>query len=100
MYSFYFRVEVSCKVAFEERTCNIIVNKFVSFLLNLKLDFNNDIDFAFADINCSLGFRYKTDSFGYFNSENELHNLIVNKSLSPHLQRCLMFLCKKFSVFQ
>ena len=36
MYSFYFRVEVSCKVAFEERTCNI-VNKFVSFLLNLNL---------------------------------------------------------------
>ena len=37
---FYFRVQGSCKVAFEERTCNIIVNKFVCFLLNLKLDFN------------------------------------------------------------
>ena len=37
---------------------------------------NDDIDFAFADINCSLGFRYKNSSFRYFNSENELHNLI------------------------
>ena len=32
---FYFRVKVSCKLAFKERTCKIIVNKFVSFLLNL-----------------------------------------------------------------
>ena len=38
---------------------------------------NNDyIDFAFADINCSLGFRYKNGSFRYFSSENEFHNLI------------------------
>ena len=37
---------------------------------------NDDIDFAFADINFSLGFRYKNGSFRYFNSENELHNLI------------------------
>ena len=37
---FYFRILVSCKVAFEERTCKIIVNKLGSFLLNLKLDFN------------------------------------------------------------
>ena len=38
---FYFRVEVSCKVAFEERTCKIFVNKIVILsLLNLKLDFN------------------------------------------------------------
>ena len=37
---------------------------------------NDDIDFAFADINCSLGFRYKNGSFRYFSSENELHNLI------------------------
>ena len=37
---------------------------------------NDDyIDFAFADINCSLGFRYKNGSFWYFNSENEFHNL-------------------------
>ena len=57
MYS-YSRVEVSCKIVFEERTRNIIVSKFASFLLNLRIDFNNDIDFAFADINCSLGFRY------------------------------------------
>ena len=33
---------------------------------------NNDIDFTFAGINCSLGFRYKNGSFRYFNSENEL----------------------------
>ena len=37
---------------------------------------NEDIDFAFADINCSLGFRYKNGLFRYFNTENELHNLI------------------------
>ena len=37
---------------------------------------NDDIDFAFVDINCSLGFRYKNGSFRYFNSENEFHNLI------------------------
>ena len=36
----------------------------------------DDIDFAFPDINCSLGFRYKNGSFRCFNSENELHNLI------------------------
>ena len=39
---------------------------------------NDDIDFTFADINCSLGFRYKNGSFRYFNSENELHN-VINK---------------------
>ena len=37
---------------------------------------NNDIDFDFADINCSLEFRYKNGSFRYFNSQNELPNLI------------------------
>ena len=35
---FYFKVEVSCKLFFEEQSCEIIVNKFVSFSLNLKLD--------------------------------------------------------------
>ena len=37
---------------------------------------NYGIDFAFAYINCSLGFAYKNGSFRYFNSENKLHNLI------------------------
>ena len=37
---------------------------------------NDDTDFPFADINCSLRFRYKNGSFRYFNSENELCNLI------------------------
>ena len=37
---------------------------------------NNDIGFAFANINCFLGFRYKNVPFSCFNSENELHNLI------------------------
>ena len=41
-----------------------------------KLIKNNDIDFAFQDITCSLGFRYKNGSFRYSNSENEIHNLI------------------------
>ena len=31
----YFKVKVICKLAFEERTCKIIVNKFISFLSNL-----------------------------------------------------------------
>ena len=38
---------------------------------------NDDIGFAFADISFSLGFRYKNGSLGYFNSENELHNLSI-----------------------
>ena len=37
---------------------------------------NDDTEFDFADINCSLRFRYKNGSFRYFNSENELHNMI------------------------
>ena len=37
---------------------------------------NYGVDFAFAYINCSLGFKYKNGSFMYFNSENKLHNLI------------------------
>ena len=37
---------------------------------------NDDIDFAFADINCSSSFVSKNGSFRYFNSENKLHNLI------------------------
>ena len=36
----YFRVQVIWKVVFEEIICKINLNKFVSFLLNLKLDFN------------------------------------------------------------
>ena len=37
---------------------------------------NYDIDFAFADINCFLGFRYINGSFRHFHSENKLYNLI------------------------
>ena len=37
---FYFGVLISGKVAFEERPCKTIDNKFVNFLLNLKLDSN------------------------------------------------------------
>ena len=37
----------------------------------------NGINFAFVNINCSLGVRYNC-SFDYFNSEQELHN-IINK---------------------
>ena len=36
----------------------------------------NAINFAFADINCSLGLRCNDGSFEYFNSEQELHALI------------------------
>ena len=38
----------------------------------------NGINFAFVNINCSLGVRYDNGSFDYFNSEQELHN-IINK---------------------
>ena len=38
----------------------------------------NGINFAFVNINYSLGVRYDNDSFDYFNSEQELHN-IINK---------------------
>ena len=37
---------------------------------------NDDIDFAFVEISCSLGFRYKNGSFRYFICENKFHNLI------------------------
>ena len=37
---------------------------------------DDDIDFASADINCSLGFSYKNGSFRYFIAENKLYNLI------------------------
>ena len=36
----YFRVKVIFKLAFEKRKCKIIVDKFVRFLLILKLDFS------------------------------------------------------------
>ena len=38
----------------------------------------NGIDFAFVNFNCSLGVRYDNGLFDYFNSEQELHN-IINK---------------------
>ena len=36
----------------------------------------NGINFAFVSINYSLGVRYDNGSFDYFNSEQELHNII------------------------
>ena len=39
---------------------------------------NDAIDFVFSDINCSLGVKFNNDSFKYFNSEQELHNIIKN----------------------
>ena len=38
----------------------------------------NVINFAFVNINCSLGVRYDNDSFDYFNGKQELYN-IINK---------------------
>ena len=38
----------------------------------------NAINFAFVNINCSLVVRYDNGSLDYFNSEQELHN-IINK---------------------
>ena len=53
------------------RRCYLLLREARELIKN-----NDDIDFAFANINCSLGFRYKNGSFRYFCSENELHNLI------------------------
>ena len=39
----YSRVKFSCKLASEERTCKVTINKFVSVSLNLKLEFNNHV---------------------------------------------------------
>ena len=36
----------------------------------------NAINFAFTDINCSLELRFNNGSFEYFNSKQELHDLI------------------------
>ena len=38
---------------------------------------NDAIDFVFSDINCSLGVKFN-DSFKYFNSKQELYNIIKN----------------------
>ena len=38
----------------------------------------NAINFAFVNINCSLGVRYYNDSFDYFNGKQEVYN-IINK---------------------
>ena len=37
---------------------------------------NSDISNAYPDIYCSLGIRFKNESFKYFNSFNELHSLL------------------------
>ena len=37
---------------------------------------NPDISYVYADINCSLGIKFKNGSFKYFNSLNELHSLL------------------------
>ena len=42
---FYFRVKGSFELAFEERSSKIIVNKFVNFSLNLKLDSRNILSY-------------------------------------------------------
>ena len=51
------------------RRCYLLLREARELIKN-----NDDIDFAFANINCSLGFR--CGSVRYFNSDNELHNLI------------------------
>ena len=34
------------------------------------------VDFVFVDVNCSLSIRFKSGQFKYFNSEEELINLV------------------------
>lgn len=37
---------------------------------------NHNVNFIYADIICSLGIKFKNESFKYFNSLNELHSLL------------------------
>ena len=37
---------------------------------------NPNVSYVYADINCSLGIKFKNGSFKYFNSLNELHSLL------------------------
>ena len=37
---------------------------------------NPDINYVYADINCSVGIKFKNGSDKYFNSLNELHSLL------------------------
>ena len=76
----YFRVKISCKLDFVERTSKIIVSKFESFLLNLKLDFNKQKD-IYA---CAYIYIY---TYTYISNKKRMkkrkipHN--TPKSLSP-----------------
>ena len=36
---------------------------------------NTNISYVYSDINCSLGLRFKDNSFKYYNNEKELHHL-------------------------
>ena len=36
-----------------------------------------DVDFVFADVNCSLCIRFKCSRYEHFNSEDELFNLVA-----------------------
>ena len=37
---------------------------------------NPNVSYVYADINCSLGIKFKNGSFKYFNSLNELLSLL------------------------
>ena len=37
---------------------------------------NTNISYVYSGINCSLALRFKDNSFKYFNSEEELHDLL------------------------
>ena len=46
---------------------------------------NLNISYVYADINCSLGIKFKNGSFKYFNSLNELHSLLLLQSVCNFL---------------
>ena len=80
----YFRVKISCKLDFVERISKIIVSKFESFLLNLKLDFNKQKDiYAYAYIYIYIHIY----TYTYISDKKRMkkrkipHN--IPKSLSP-----------------
>ena len=42
-----------------------------------KVQDNNLVDFVFADVNCALCVRMKNGAFRYFNSENQLDDIVL-----------------------
>ena len=62
----------SVSVNLTRRRC-LLLNKAKGFIKDWE-----SINYAFTDVNCSLGMKFRNEVFKYFNSENEVHCLITN----------------------